>query len=216
MFQATQQTYGRNRESLVGLTEQLDEIFRSQPTVKKTADGTLILPIGSMREVLRILFDQAGLAQLSDEDEASLDKIASADPGLELTPAALLEFVATLTANVSQERKASHFPRKSSPTNNAYILGARGRGYDRDGSGDSRSSSSDSLDRRHHDDPEETRHYGRPSPSPFDVRTRTGRRSGIEPPSSWSARRPVPASRRRKSDAGSNYGESDNEVSSEP
>jgi hypothetical protein len=124
----------------------------------------------------------------------------------------LLQFVAQLTANMPKDQRIGHFPRKSSPNNEAYILGHRGRRYERNGSGDSRSSSSDSLDARPFDDPDETHSYSRRvPPSPFDARTRQ-RAVPVEPPSSWSGKRPVPAARRRKSDAGSNYGGSDNEV----
>lgn len=194
---------------MAGLNEQLEEIFRIQPTVKKRADGTLLLPVTSMREVLRLLFDQVGMAQLTDEDEDKLEKITATNPNIELDPTTLLEFVAQLTANMPESAKLGNFPRKSSPNNEAYILGARGRGHDRNGSGGSRSSSSDSLDRTFEYDADDTQ---RVPPSPFDIRAR--QRGGLghaEPPSSW-ARRPPPASRRRKSDAGSNYGDSDNEV----
>jgi hypothetical protein len=149
----------------------------------------------------------------TEQDEASLRSITSQNPDLELTPANLLQFVAQLTANMPKDQRIGHFPRKSSPSNEAYILGHRGRRYERNGSGDSRSSSSDSLDARPFDDPDETHQYSRRvPPSPFDARARQ-RAGPVEPPSSWSGKRPVPAARRRKSDAGgSNYGGSDNEV----
>jgi hypothetical protein len=167
-----------------------------------------------MREVLRLLFDQVGMAQLTGEDEDKLEKITSANPEIELDSATLLEFVAQLTANMPKSaRLGGNFPRKSSPNNEAYILGARGRGYDRNGSGDSRSSSSDSLDRTYDYDADDTQ---RAQASAFDIRARQrgGHAHHVEPPSSWSSRRPVPAARRRRSDAGSNYGDSDNEVGS--
>jgi hypothetical protein len=149
----------------------------------------------------------------TEQDEASLRSITSQNPDLELTPANLLQFVAQLTANMPKDQRIGHFPRKSSPSNEAYIIGHRGRRYERNGSGDSRSSSSDSLDARPFDDPDETHQYSRRvPPSPFDARARQ-RAGPVEPPSSWSGKRPVPAARRRKSDAGgSNYGGSDNEV----
>jgi hypothetical protein len=118
-----------------------------------------------------------------------------------------------LTANIPKDRRLGAIPRKVSPTNEAYVLGGRGRGHNRSHSSDSRSSSSDSLyDRR--DDGDDSRQYSRRvPPSPFDARARQ-RAGPVDPPSSWSGRRPAPASRRRRSDAGgSNYGGSDNEVS---
>ncbi|KAG8849946.1 hypothetical protein FRB91_009475 [Serendipita sp. 411] len=205
--------YGRNRESLAGLIELLEEIFRSQPTVRKNADGQLILPVAGVREVLKILFQQANLPEITPDDVAALEAITSTNPDLELTPANLLEFVAQLTANIPPDHRFPSVPRRSSPSNEAYVLGGRGRGIQRNGSGGSRSSSSDSVGMDHLDDPDETQTFSRRvPPSPFDARTR--QRAGIaEPPSSWSAKRPVPASRRRRSDAGSNYGGSDNESS---
>ena len=151
------------------------------------------------------------MPQFTDQDEASLEAITVSNPDLELTPSNLLEFVAQLTANMPREKRIGHFPRKSSPNNEAYILGDRGRKHSRRGSGDSRSSSSDSLDARGFDDDDTHNFSRRVPPSPFDVRARQ-RAGPVEPPSSWSGKRPVPAARRRKSDAGSNYGGSDNEV----
>lgn len=175
-------------------------------------DGQLVLPVGAVKEVLKILFEQANMPQFTEQDEASLEAITSTNPELELTPSNLLEFVAQLTANMPREQRIGHFPRKSSPNNEAYILGDRGRRSGRRGSGDSRSSSSDSLDARGFDDDDTQNFSRRVPPSPFDVRARQ-RAGAVEPPSSWSGKRPVPASRRRKSDAGgSNYGGSDNEV----
>ncbi|PVF95565.1 hypothetical protein CPB86DRAFT_776198 [Serendipita vermifera] len=112
-----------------------------------------------------------------------------------------------------ERHRLSTIPRKASPTNQAYVLGGRGRGHERSGSSSSRSSSSDSHDLGHYDDPDSTRHYGRHvPPSPFDARARQ-RTAPVEPPSSWAGKRPAPAGRRRRSDAGSNYGGSDNESS---
>ncbi|KIM20109.1 hypothetical protein M408DRAFT_334134 [Serendipita vermifera MAFF 305830] len=206
-----QQHFGRNRESLAGLIEQLEEIFKIQPSVKKKPDGQLVLPVAAVKEVLKILFEQANMPQFTQQDDAALEAITSTNPDLELTPSNLLEFVAQLTANMPKDKRMGHIPRKSSPNNEAYIIGDRGRKYGRSGSGDSRSSSSDSLDARGYDD-DDTRNFSkRVPPSPFDVRARQ-RAGHVEPPSSWSGKRPVPAARRRKSDAGgSNYGGSDNE-----
>lgn len=213
VIQAESNSYGRNRESLADLVEQLEEIFKLQPTVKKKPNGQLILPVSSIREVLKILFEQADLPQLTEEDEAAIELVTSTNPDIELSPANLLEFVAQLTANIpNKERRLGAIPRKASPTNQAYVLGGRGRGHDRNHSSDSRSSSSDSLDDRRFDDGDEPHHYSRRvPPSPFDARARQ-RTAVVEPPSSWSSKRPAPASRRRRSDAGSNYGGSDNEV----
>ncbi|KAG8813520.1 hypothetical protein FRC17_001541 [Serendipita sp. 399] len=207
------QLYGRNRESLAGLIEQLEEIFRSQPAVRKNADGQLILPVSGVREVLKILFQQANLPEFTGDDEAALEAITTSNPDLELSPTNLLEFVAQLTANMPPEHRFPNIPRRSSPSNKAYVLGARGRGTQRNNSGDSRSSSSDSLGMDPLDDADDTQTFSRRvPPSPFDARTRQ-RAAPAEPPSSWSSKRPVPASRRRRSDAGSNYGGSDNESS---
>ncbi|CAG7849354.1 SubName: Full=Uncharacterized protein {ECO:0000313/EMBL:CCA78069.1} [Serendipita indica DSM 11827] len=207
------QHYGRNRESLAGLIEQLEEIFKSQPTVKKRPDGQLVLPVAGVREVLKILFEQANMPPFNKQDEESLEAIKTTHPELELSPSNLLEFVAQLTANMPPENRLPSVPRKASPTNEAYILGDRGRTYGRNESGGSRSSSSDSLELNHYDDPDETQHFGRRAvPSGFDARARQ-RTAPVEPPSSWGGKRPVPASRRRRSDAGSNYGGSDNESS---
>ena len=146
------------------------------------------------------------------QDEESLEAISITNPELELTPSNLLEFVAQLTANMPPEHRFPSVPRKASPTNEAYILGDRGRTHGRNGSGGSRSSSSDSLELNHYDDPDETQLSGRRViPSGFDARARQ-RTAPVEAPSSWGTKRPVPASRRRRSDAGSNYGGSDNEV----
>lgn len=210
MLQA-EKPYGRNRESLADLTVKLEDLFRSQPGVKEQDNGELVLPIRGVTQVLKVFFHENGLDQLSEEDESQFSTIIESNPELELTPTHLLAFVAQLTA-ANSPPPTPPIKDGSDEDEDDYTLHGRGRASHKLSSAiDSRSSSSDSVGTSRYDRPDKARPPRRIPNSPFENRNRQPR--GIaDPPSSWSGKRPIPPSKRRRSDAGSNYG-SDNEVS---
>jgi hypothetical protein len=146
---------------------------------------------------------------MTSDEMDMLKSLLATNPGLEVTPNILLQFIA---------EKTKHSPRSSPPSSiddDDATIQSRGRAYDRDDADDehqSRSSSNDSATTSFARMPSRPPSRGpqTPSskgPSPFDAskRQRTTPLSG-KAPSSWN--KPVPA-HRRKSDAGSR---SDSEV----
>lgn len=192
--------YGRNRQSIADIEESLYSIFNSHPKSQLNPDGEPVIPADALVDVLFSFSDAFnGVPLLSDEEQAMLEELLRNNPGLEVSPGILLQFIAQKTA-------ASPSP-PDSPGNDDMQLPDRGRTDDRD------------LDHRRSPSTDSNNGYSRPpsrgppqtpgsGKSPFDAERR--QRSApltAAPPSSWS-KRPTPA-RRRKSDAGSR---SDSEV----
>ncbi|KAF9001588.1 hypothetical protein BDQ17DRAFT_1391057 [Cyathus striatus] len=192
--------YGRHRQSVVEIENELHNIFASHPESHINDSGEPVIPADSLVDVFRLL---------SDQELSMLKVLLASNPGLEVTPQILLQFIAEKT--------------KSSPplTPNAE-QGSSGEEDER-----GRADEWDDLSFEHHRRSSSNESNGqdayyrsgsRPSSrgppttplnkSLFDSERR--QRStplGNNAPSSWS-RRPAPASR-RKSDAGS---KSDSEV----
>jgi hypothetical protein len=142
-----------------------------------------------------------------------LKALLASNPGVEVTPQTLLQFIAARTKHSPRES-----PQSSPNDSDQGLPGDRGRTEERNGDGTSRSSSNESSGSSY------TRPTGsrRPSrgppqtpkgPSPFDASKR--QRSvplGNNAPSSWT--KPPAPHHRRRSDAGLGRSSSDSEVRS--
>ncbi|KAI0635993.1 hypothetical protein C8Q77DRAFT_1155725 [Trametes polyzona] len=191
------ETYGRNRQSIADLEQEINEIFEDHPQSRLNESNEPVIPGDALVDVLRTFSSNHNAVELmTREEEEQLTSLIASNPGLQVTPQVLLQFIAMQTT-----LSPRHSPEGSPPPNmNAFA--DRGRSEERDYDDmHSRSSSRDSTgtyyrpSSRGPPPPPKT-----PRESPFD----TSRRQRTTPlntnaPSSWS-RRPPPS--RRKSDAG--------------
>ncbi|KAH8983970.1 hypothetical protein EDB86DRAFT_2811081 [Lactarius hatsudake] len=195
--------FGRHRQSIVDIEQELNDIFREHPQCHTDAAGANSLPAKCLSDVFDTYKEEYGVELLARDEKATFMQIVDESPGLEVTPDIILQLVAMRTSSGQQTN-----PEEQSPVADEW---SRGRADERDTHGQhSRSSSSGS-----------TGTYYRPTPSrppsrgdsPFDAQKRQ-RSAPLAPvaPSSWTRRPPAPG--RRKSDA-SNNGRpmSDTEVS---
>ncbi|KAI0955779.1 hypothetical protein AcV7_006354 [Taiwanofungus camphoratus] len=204
-------TYGRNRQSIADLEQELYNIFQDHPESQLNESDEPVIPAGALVDVLRTFSHHHESVELmTREEEDQLTQLIESNPGLAVTPQVLLQFIAMRT---------TFSPRNSpegSPPHDANDLEGRGRSYDRDGSDDgwsrssSRDSNSTSIYRPSSRGPPVPPKTPTTRESPFDAtrRQRSTPLGNTAAPSSWT-RRPPPS--RRKSDAGHNRAASDSE-----
>lgn len=206
-----QSTYGRSRQSIADIEQELHNIFGRHPQSHKNHSGEPVIPADALVDVFQAFSEVCNGVELMTNDETDLLKqLLASNPGLEVTPQILLQFIAEKTKHSPQASP------QSSPSEADMNIWGRGRAEERDTSGVySRSSSNESIGSSVYRPPSRPPSRGQPQtptstkgPSPFD----TSRRQRSTPlstnvPSSWN-KRPAPA-HRRKSDAGSR---SDSEV----
>ncbi|KAI0039597.1 hypothetical protein FA95DRAFT_1654138 [Auriscalpium vulgare] len=212
-------TFGRNRQSIVEIEQELHDIFREHPQCYVNADDEPVLPAKYLPDVFETYRQEYGLELLATDEMNTFLHLVETSPGLEATPQTILALVAMRTSGSPQ---SSPSPESSGDD------WERGRGDERDAGRHSRSSSNGSAGTYYQPSsssrpPSRPPSRGGPVPktpvskeSPFDVQKR--QRStplGATAPSSWT-KRPVAPSR-RKSDAGSHSrSASDSEVRSLP
>lgn len=204
-----QSTYGRRRESIADLEEQINDIFTNHPEAHFNNTDTPIIPAHSLPEVIAELSSRYGVEVLDKNEEQKVAEFVQDNPGIEVTPELLLGFIALATAK-NDEGRSSH---NSSPDQDDEDS-SRGRQEERDHQPlvDSRSSSTDSTTTSIWQ-PEPQTPGARGPESPFEAKSRQRSTPLSGPPSSWT-KRPAPA-HRRKSDAGSSRDSlSDSEVCS--
>ena len=198
--------FGRHRQSIVDIEQELHDIFRGHPQCSNNSEGVVSLPARCLADVFDTYQEEYGVELLTKDEFASFMQILDVSPGLEATPDIILQLVAMRTSSSQQI--------DSEDLSNAGW--DRGRGDERDHQG--RHSRSSSNGGSQPPSRPSSRVGGVPrtpgaKDSPFDAQKRQ-RSTPLAPvaPSSWT-RRPV-APGRRKSDA-SNYGRptSDSEVS---
>ncbi|KAI0298052.1 hypothetical protein B0F90DRAFT_1810993 [Multifurca ochricompacta] len=202
--------FGRHRQSIADIEQELDDIFRDHPQFYTNAAGVTSLPARCLSDVFDTYRKEYGVELLTQDEMASFMQIVDASPGVEATPDIILQLVAMRTSSGQQNNSDDHSP-------NAEEWN-RGRADERDfHSGHSRSSSHSSTGTFYRSTPG-SRPPSRPpsrgdggmphtpgmKDSPFDAQKRQ-RSTPLTPvaPSSWTRRPAAPG--RRKSDA-SNYG----------
>ena len=201
-----QATYGRRRESIADLEEQINDIFVNHKEAHFNHTDTPVIPAHSLPEVIAELSSRYGVEVLAKDEEQKVAEFVQDNPGIEVTPELLLGFIALATAKNGEGRSSQN----SSPDLGEEDT-TRGRNAERRRV-ESRSSSTDSTNTsvgRH-----EPKTPGVRGPeSPFEAKSRQRSAPLSGPPSSWT-KRPAPAHRRR-SDSGSRRGSmSDTEVRS--
>lgn len=208
---ASQETNERHSQSPAALERDIFDLFRAHPKASLNDANEPVIPGDALVDILRTFSANRpdSLELMTKDEEEQLVQLIDSNPGLEVTPQVLLQFIAQRAALSPETSQAQQPPAQV----HEVVLG-RGRPgekteyvyYNR-----SRSSSIDataaSVYRPHSRPPSR----GPPVPpktpsssassrdSPFDVSTRQ-RTTPLAAPSSWT-RRPPPA--RRRSDAGS-------------
>ncbi|KAL7279236.1 hypothetical protein ACG7TL_007076 [Trametes sanguinea] len=205
---ATTETYGRNRQSIADLEQEIYEIFEDHPLSHLNESNEPVIPGDALVDVLRTFSRNHDAVNLmTPDEEEQLKGLIASNPGLQVTPQVLLQFIAMQTT-----LSPRHSP-EGSPSPDANTFADRGRSEERDYDNmHSRSSSRDSQGTYYRGSsrgPPQT-----PRESGFD----SSRRQRTTPlnataPSSWT-RRPPPS--RRKSDAGHSRALSDSESVSSP
>ncbi|KAG6840390.1 hypothetical protein C0991_007020 [Blastosporella zonata] len=189
-------TFGRNRQSIADIQQQLQEIFTNHPKTHWNDAGEPVIPADCLVDVFDAFQEVYQGVRLLDGNETDLfQAFLNQNPGLQCTPAILVQYIA---------QKTQHSP-PMSPNNSSEEGYERGRSSDRDDDSDSNGGTSS---RQSSVGPPQTPMSAK---SLFDGERR--QRSGPltkEAPSSWTTKRPQPA-HRRKSDAGSR---SDSEATS--
>ncbi|KDQ52645.1 hypothetical protein JAAARDRAFT_183899 [Jaapia argillacea MUCL 33604] len=209
------QPYGRNRQSIADIEQELNEIFDNHPQTYRNDAGDPVIPANALVDVFRTFSEHYhGVELITKEEEDQLNMLIESNPGLEVTPTVLLQFIAMRTGGSPQ-----HSPHPESPHEEDTEEYDRGRSEEwerRDHH--SRSSSNESAGTSVYRSRPSSR--GPPVPpktpsaeSPFD----TSRRQRSTPlskaaPSSWT-KRPLPAARRRSVDGGHGRALSDSESS---
>lgn len=211
--------FGRHRQSIVDIEQELHDIFREHLQCSNNSEGVATLPARCLPDVFETYREEYGVELLTKDEMVGFMQILDNSPDLEATPDLILQLVAMRTSSGQQ---------LDSEENSLNADRGRGRADERDHQGrHSRSSSSGSTstDRYYRAAPS-SRPSSRPpsrtggvprtpgaKDSPFDAQKRQ-RSTPLAPvaPSSWTRRPAAPG--RRKSDA-SNYGRpmSDSEVS---
>ncbi|TDL25535.1 hypothetical protein BD410DRAFT_813313 [Rickenella mellea] len=190
--------YGRNRQSLADIEQELYDIFECHPESQLNEEGHPVVPAHALVDVFRVFGERHnGEPLLKADEEKKLGQLVASHPDLDVTPDVLLKFIALLTGDSPQ----------ASPAKDLDQGFDRGRTSDKDedhtyASRSSSHSSGTSHGSRAPPVPPKTPLSVRVPDSPFD----SGKRQRTTPlqnaaPSSWAGKRPPPA-HRRKSDAG--------------
>ncbi|KAG2364561.1 hypothetical protein BDR07DRAFT_1482342 [Suillus spraguei] len=207
-----QSNFGRNRQSVSDIEQELYDIFNRHPASRKIQSGEPAIPADALPDVLSAFSDSYnGVDLLDDHEMGALKAILASSPGIEVTPQILLQVVAERTRNSPRDS-----PNNSPLEEDVTLPDDRGRNPFSRSTNHSRSSSIVSVGA--------SRVPSRPPSVPpktpntsissaFDT-SRRQRTTPLEaqPPSSW-AKRPAPASRRKSIDGGSQPALSDSESS---
>ncbi|KAF9260219.1 hypothetical protein L218DRAFT_618337 [Marasmius fiardii PR-910] len=196
--------YGRNRSSIANLEERLNDLIGSLPDATTKPDGTIVVPSKRLQDVIEHFKDEDGHPILTEDQQATLFNIISADPSLEISATMLMPLA------IFAEQKRG----ESRNTEEEYDDDDFTRGRTMESSlddeheyGGGRSSSNESTRTRNNSSRPPSRGSGSVpqtprGPSVFDSsRRQRATPLASNPPSSYSKRPPAPS--RRKSDAGS-------------
>ncbi|KAI0090985.1 hypothetical protein BDY19DRAFT_984049 [Irpex rosettiformis] len=205
----TQDTYGRNRQSMADIEEELLDLFHGHPKASSNSEGEPVIPGDAIIDILRSFsanHNHDGL--LNKEEEAQLVLMTEANPDIQVTPSVLLQLILTLQQTSQQSTSEA-----SSPNGAREVPIGRGRPGEKTefvAYGRTRSTSQDVSGASVYGQRPNSRPSSRPPSrpqsrgpsareSPFDAAARQRSTPLAAAPSSW-ARRPPPS--RRKSDAG--------------
>ena len=183
-------------ESLADIDHDLHRIFTQHPNSHLNDAGDPVIPADALVDVFQAFADiYNGLQLLSSEEMDMLKALLASNPGLEVTPQILMDFIA---------EKTKHAP-SGSPAND-NVANHDAERPPEDPSSDESNGSISGPAGSHSRPPSRG---GSTKYSPFDAERRQRTQPLTTAPSSWNSRRPPPASRRKSIDAGSR---SDSEV----
>ncbi|KAI6025457.1 hypothetical protein EDC04DRAFT_241236 [Pisolithus marmoratus] len=229
-------SHTRSRQSMSDIEQELYDIFKNIHSVRFNQSSEPTISADALPDVIRQFSELYGVELLSDEEMVMLRALLASNPGIEVTPQVLLQFIAERTRNSprgspGKDGHAQPEPQRHSPSiqsddhdsspdedgQDRTVHANRGRDPFAHGVSSSRSSSQSSggtsrIPSRPPSVPPKTP-VNAPPPSAFD----TSRRQRTTPlavaaPSSWT-RRPLPAGRRRSLDGTSSRASSDTEAS---
>ncbi|KAI0067221.1 hypothetical protein BV25DRAFT_1987669 [Artomyces pyxidatus] len=201
--------FGRNRQSIAAIDQELHDIFREHPECSINPQGLPSLRAKYLTDVFETYRQEYGLELISAAEMEKLMEVLDTTHDLPVTPDLILQFVAM---------RSSGSPKASPDNPSGNEEWERGRAEDREFGRHSRSSSNGSNGTYYQPSSSSRPPSRGPAPpktpnmkeSPFDVQKRQRTTPlGAVAPSSWS-KRPVAPSR-RKSDAGHNRSVSDSE-----
>ena len=175
--------YGRHRQSIADIEQDLRDIFESHPDAYENQKQEWVLPASCLPDVFETYQHQTGIALLTQEEMDQMVTLVQNAPGLEATPEMLLQIVAQRSVSSPEQHSPGEQP--------------RGREDERRGGRQSRSSSAGSDGTYYHGSRPPSRGPGVP-PSPFDSQKRQRAAPlGGTAPSSWANKRPVAPARRK-------------------
>jgi hypothetical protein len=176
---------------------ELHRIFAEHPDSDKNESGEPTIPADALVDVFRAFSDLSNGPLLSTEETEMLKMLLANNPGLEVTPGIILQFIAEKTRH-------SPSPSPDSPYDHQDLDFLRGRDLERSFDATERSSSNESNSASHHTGsrPPSRGPMTPHSRSVFDVEQRQRSTPLTNAPSSWAGKnkRPAPASRRRSVD----------------
>ena len=185
-----QATAGKRRSTTKEVRIELQKIFERHPGSHLTDAGDTVIPADALVDLFSSLSD--GLSDeplMSGEEIAMFEVFLKTNPGLQVTPQIILNFI--------EERTKIHPSRSPFSSDDDVATHEEYRGHSRSSSSESNCAVShpDSNSRPPSRGPPQT-----PIKSPLDSQRRQ-RSTPLAAPSSWSTKRPL--YHRRKSDAGS-------------
>ena len=185
---------GQN-QSLADIDQDLHTIFSHHPHSHLNDAGDPVIPADALVDVFQSFADiYNGIQLLSGDEMDMLKTLLASNPGLEVTPQILLDFIAEkakVSANASLPRSPPSQDRQETERTIEYPSSDESIG-------------SILLPTRTPSRPPSRGPGGSTKNSPFDTEARQRSQPlGIAPPSSWNNKRPIPAGRRKSIDAGS-------------
>ncbi|KAI6154610.1 hypothetical protein BKA82DRAFT_16683 [Pisolithus tinctorius] len=192
----------RNRQSISDIEQELYDIFKNIHSVRFNQSSEPTISADVLPDVIRQFSELYGVELLSDEEMQMLRALLASNPGIEVTPQVLLQFIAERTRHSPRGS-----PGKEGQTNTTALPTRTVKIGRQSSDGTSR------IPSRPPSVPPKTP-INAPPPSAFDTsrRQRTTPLAGAAP-SSWT-RRPLPAGRRRSLDGTPSSASSDTEASS--
>jgi len=190
------------------IERELYTLFNDHPSSNVNESGEPVIPADALVDILNALADISPIPLLSDEETTMLKTLLVDNPGLEVTPSILLQFIAEKT----RHSPSPNLDQEDDQEEPQQVLEEdfwRGRDQDRQSNVDSpqRSPSNESNGVSY--PRSRSPSLGALARSPFDMERRQRSTPLNNTPSSWSgAKRPAPAARRRSFD-----GSLDSEVS---
>ncbi|KAF8694550.1 hypothetical protein AX14_002010 [Amanita brunnescens Koide BX004] len=179
-----------DNDALADIDHDLHRIFTQHPDSHLNDAGDPVIPADALVDVFQAFADIYNGFQLLSSDEMDMLKaLLASNPGLEVTPQILMDFIA---------EKTKHAHSRSPADDNVADQDAERPPEDPSSDG---SNGSIGIHANSHSRPPSR--GGSTKYSPFDAESRQRTQPLTTAPSSWNSRRPPPASRRKSIDAGS-------------